>query len=486
MAGLFYDGHMMDNENGADLIGPLEITDLTVDGRGVARHEGRVLFVDNALPGAILFARPRASAGKVPCADAARVLRASPHECAPWCVHAGICGACPLQAFSYEAALEWKRTHVRQCFMRIGKIADPHVLPLVPSPRVRAFRNKMSFAFGNDAHGRCLLGLRQRNGRDIVEVSACGAQHESAMGILAHTRDLVRRLGLPAWTGDGKGRRSGSSGYLRFLVIRIPEYRPDEQPQPSVECITGPDHALQVRGEDGQTREAGDAVRLLGKDLMRLFSLSSFVHGERRHSAALASSERACFILGTGEIQERFGPLHLVAPYNAFLQTNTGAAALLYETVADEAGDVAGKRIWDLYCGVGGIGLFLAAGAGEVHGFEAHPESVTAARKNSAALGFGHCFFYEGPLSKTIKTAPPPDIIVLDPPRAGLEKDVTEALLHLRASRLLYISCDPATQARDIARLAPAWSLIKCRPVDMFPFTPHVENLAVLERTAEI
>ncbi len=467
------------------LLESLTVTDLTVDGGAVARHQGQVVFLDAGLPGDVLSARVVKRVKRVVHAQRERSLHPSPHAVEPWCPHAADCGACSWQHLSPEAALAWKQKHVRETLARIGKVVEPDVSPLVPSPRDRGYRNKMSFAFapGATPDHKTLLGLRRFREQSVVEVTDCGLQTPEVMRMLAGARQMVNDLGLEAWQGRG-------AGYLRFLVVHTPMYEPLGKKQMVVECITGDDHrridAVQEdSGGDGDKKPLSNAdkVRELGQALMRDFGLTGFVHSERRHPADLAQGERRVFLAGSGKYQERFGHLVLTVPHNAFLQTNTDLAALLYAGVAEEAGLTGREVLWDLYSGVGGIALYLADRVKEAHGFEIQAEAVASARKNSERLGHAHCHFHHGALSSSLlANVPRPDVIIADPPRAGIDEPVLKLLLTTPARRLVYVSCDPGTQARDIARLAPAWKMLRGRPYDMFPYTPHMETIVVLDR----
>lgn len=467
-----------------ELLENLIVTDLTIDGKAVARHNGRVVFIDSGLPGEELCAIVTATQKRIVQASAERTLKASPHAVTPWCAHAAECGACSWQHFSAPAAREWKQKHVREVLTRIAAIADPLVFPLEPSPEYREYRNKTAFAFGPapaaDKEKNVLLGLRKAKEHAIVEVEHCGLQAPVVMRLLARVRQLVNSLGLEAY--DGK------TGYLRFLVVHTPKYMPEGKKQLLVECITSGDHEHKTPADDSLCSgllSHAEKIQMLGRALVNEFELHGFVHSERRQRAGVAQGERTIGVLGTEMYQERFGHLLLTVPYNAFLQTNTDAAELLYARVAEEASLSGQEVLWDLYSGVGCAALYLAKDAREVHGFEVQRDAVTAARKNSEEAGYTHCRFHLGELSPaSFSLASPPDIIVADPPRAGFSAELSQALLTSPARKLIYVSCDPGTLARDLARLSPAWSLRHCQPIDMFPYTPHVENIVVLERVA--
>jgi len=468
-----------------DFLENLLVTDLTVEDRGVARHEGMVVFLDRGLPEARVSARITAVKKRVIEAAVTEVIESSPHAIPLWCPHAGACGACLWQHFSPDSALEWKRRHIRESFSRIGKITDIDIAPVQPSPKIREYRNKMTYAFANGPDASLLLGLRQRKEHSIVEVTECGIQPAPAMAIVDYVRKAAKRFGLNALMRTSERH---SKGYLRFLVIHTPEYRPAGEMQVLVECITGINHgdvidaARLPGGEKTSSLTNAEALRLLGEELMEQFRLIGFVHSERRQTSDVAQGERLVGQIGAASYQERFGALTLTVPHNAFLQTNTGAATLLYELIARESQLDGTQTIWDVYSGVGSIALYLAPHAREVHGLEIQADAVIAAQSNSEAQGFAHCSFHQGALTlERSKKLPQPDLIILDPPRGGLESPAVEVLRHSSARRMLYVSCDVGTQARDLAALARQWKPLKSFPVDMFPNTPHVENLVVLE-----
>jgi 23S rRNA (uracil1939-C5)-methyltransferase len=497
----------------SDIIGPLAVSDLSVNGTGIARHEGRVVFLDGGLPGAIVTAAIRSAAKNILYASVVETLAASPHSAAPFCPHAGKCGACALQHFAYEAALAWKREHVRSVLTRIGRTENPDVAELLPSPKRRAWRSKMAYAFapayGAGSAGGLALGLRVGGSKTVVPVTACAAQDTVVMRLSAYVRARAHNLGLPAWEG-GEGirrktarkpygtkhaRSAGSRGYLRSLVVHTPEYAPAGRRQLLVEIISGPEHT--VRGERGPAdagcdphgngHETGlsrsEKVRILGKELTERFGLTGFIHSERARLSDVAEGERKVYATGSEHRLEQYGNITVKAPYDAFLQTNTLCARALFALAAEAAGPAGTQTVWDLYSGVGCIALCLAGAARAVHGVELSAGAVAAARENAVAAGFEQCFFHQGsPCPERMRGLPIPQLIVVDPPRAGLSADVIELLLEVPAERLLYLSCDAPRQARDVALLSPVWRAVKSFPADMFPYTPHVENLLIMER----
>lgn len=445
--------------------------DLAVSGGSVAKHSGLAVFLDQGLPGETLRCRVTESKPRFAKAEVLETLTPSPDETPSFCAFSDRCGGCAWTNLRYEAQLAWKERHVKETLRRIGKVpfdavdgSAPEYLPITPSPRVTGYRNKMEFAFGFE-NGLPALGLRERNSHAVVSVGECPLCSLPVGGILTVVRDWLHKAKLPPL--DGK------SGYLRFLVIRCPDYTPDGVPRCLVECITTPGNAEQAR-----------MVRELGRELMENAGVTGFIHSTRSSAPNVAYGEAVVHSAGETTVTEQFGPLRLEAPAQAFLQANTGAAALLYGHARQYAEQEQAKVIWDIYCGVGGLALSLAGEGVTVRGVESVREAVKFATRN-ATNAPGDVKFQRGD-AKTMETmaeyvTPAPDLVVTDPPRAGMAKELTETLLRIKPPRIIAVSCDAASLARDIALLAPAYSLKSARAVDQFPHTPHVEVVALLE-----
>lgn len=462
-----------------ELLTDLLISDLTVEGAGIARHDGRVLFVKDGLPGAVVSARVVGFRKGIAYAEQEQVQQPSPHARQPWCPHAHECGACALQHMTRQGELAWKQKHVRETLARLGKIQDLPVEDALTSSEERHRRNKMTFAFGTDMGEKGLqLGLRPRRDHDIVEVTECGMQRPESMRLLGLIRERATALGLTSWNSAGAEKAGTSQGYLRFLVVHAPDYSPDGKQQYVIECITGPGHKTKTGG--GRLTN-GEAIQCLGEELMRQFPLTGFIHSERGARSDLAQSEKEIMALGDTWYIEQFGALRLRVPYNAFLQTNTAATKLLYDRIAVEAKLSGSQILWDLYSGIGSIALLLAPTAHMVHGVESNADAVKAARQNANALGIEHCHFHCGEVTpRLLQTLPSPELVIVDPPRSGMTEGVIRELSAVAAPVLIYVSCDVGTQARDLLLLSSAYRPVKSIPVDMFPYSPHIENIVIL------
>jgi 23S rRNA (uracil1939-C5)-methyltransferase len=459
----------------------LVVSDLNVDGSAVAvlspaggrkteagesGARGRVVFVDQGLPGELLLARIHSIKKNICFARKLRTLIPSPHYTEPFCQYFGLCGGCALQNLSYPAQLEFKRQRVRQALARIGgvKVDKPEILP---SPELTAYRNKMEYAFadqgtGNDAP---VLGLRRRGGRETLDMEGCPLQSREAALALGAVRSWSRAGGFSAWK-DGRGA-------LRYLVLREPEYRlPAAQRCAELIC--------------GDSPPGGKDLDFLQGMLAEL-KVSSLLITRRLSGYNVAQGEYSIKRYGLPVLWEKFGGLLLEFPLSGFAQTNTRAAALLYARTAELAALSGEESLWDVYSGSGALALYLGGRCKSVWGAEKDTEAVRAARRNAARLGFSHCVFEAGDAGTLLqRKTGSPDILAVDPPRAGLSPAALAGIKKAAPRKIIYVSCEAATLARDIRRLssgdAPRYGLAGLFLADLFPHTPHVEAVALLVR----
>jgi 23S rRNA (uracil1939-C5)-methyltransferase len=457
------------------------------DGRGLARHEGLAVFVADALPGqrveaTVLAVRARLAEARLDLV-VAEAPDARPAACPHSDPHGGACGGCAWQAMPYARQLAWKERFVLDALQRIGRVPEPPVLPMLPSPSEWGYRNKMEFAFAGQG-ADLSLGLRRRAAHGIVDVTGCLLQTERTMRVVEAVRRAARRGNLAAWSRE-------SGGWWRFLVIREPAAGGC-----LVELIVAPHpdsvrHGLAV-AETVFTDCGADGGGVGGFVLSERAASSDVAYGERTLLCLRPDLERDP---GAAELEEDLGGLRVKLGIGAFFQVNTPAAARLHAEAVRMAAQTAGdpvRTLWDLYCGVGSLGLYLARGLNipVLRGVEQSGRAVRLARRNAAAPGLPavSAGYEEGDVLRRIgKLAArgTPDMAAVDPPRAGLGPGVAAALCRLRPGRLLYVSCDPATLARDAALLtrdSAPYRLAAVRPVDFFPQTPHVECVALFVR----
>ena len=459
---------------GAELICTVE--SLAAGGEAVAKPGGRVVFIDHGLPGEELRVRITQAKKNLFRAELIERLSDGPDRIAPPCPHAGRCGGCQWQHLSYPGQLTWKRRLVVDTLSRLGglgKEAERLVEEAIPSPSSLHYRNKMEFHFRNVPEGRVLLGLMERQSHRVLEPTSCllmdDPQPGMAMQVLGSVRNLVGKGGLPAWNP-----RQGK-GFWRFLVLRFFH----EPGNCAAHFITAP-HAKGKRVLGAVARE------LLGQ----YPGLDKVAHSIRSHPAQVAYGHgRVRCWDREGECEpvqhESLLGLTVGVPMNGFMQVNTAAAELLFTTGLDWVREGEASLVQDLYCGCGALTMALgkAFPNAEVQGYELSREAVDAARANARANGVGNVSFRTGDVLASLpRESRNPDLVVVDPPRRGMEPELVELLLKQQPAHILAISCDPATLARDVKRLSAGYTLAKARPVDLFPQTSHVETISLLER----
>ena len=471
----------------------LDLHGLSPDGRTVGRSEdGMTVFVRGGLPGQRVRVRLSAVKKRMAEAELEAVRHPSPDERPAPCPHAGTCGGCPWQSLPYERQLAWKTRIVQDALCRLGKLHLPEGVlspALVPDRAGEwGYRNKMEFAFAAKEDGSTVLGLKARASGAVTEVTHCLLQTPRTMRVLAALRTLVQEQHLHAAPQQRQNdlkkraafRDQGPDDILRFAVIREPR-----DGGCLVELITLP------------CPHKAAALRRVGTSLMEAdLGVTGFVHSVRMHPANVAYGEQTMFTLGEARLSET---LHLQGrdvtfrlDHNSFCQVNTPAAELLYNTAADLAARLFspcddtlwGRECWDIYCGAGGLALTMAPHFRRVFGLETVPQAVTLAAENAEQAGLGRqCRFESGDaarLERCFRERGTPDLLVTDPPRAGMDERTVQAILKHRPPRLVLVSCNSATLARDLARLSQTYTVRAVQPVDLFPQTPHVETVAVL------
>ena len=444
----------------------LAIDKLAFGGQALGRVGGCVVFVEHALPGQRLRVRITRKKANFAEAQVVQLLAQSPAYAPPFCRHFGVCGGCHWQDLAYGEQLHWKREQVQESLRHLGGLTPEQVLPTAASPHTRYYRNKMEFTFG-PGPGGCSLGLHLQGSRDrIFDLQECFLQSPQTGAFVKKVRSLCRQSGLPAY--NPKTRR----GFWRFLVLR--------ESKSTAQMLA---HLI--------TTDQGDpaAVAALAAALTSTFpAITTLVHSLSRTRAQVASGADSRTLLGPGYIEEELGGLRLRISAHSFLQTNTAAAAGLYDAVRRFGGFRGSETVWDLYCGAGSIALYLARQVRRVVGFELVPEAVNDAYSNSRLNGVDNCSFLAGDLKERLKEAlgsgslPRPEVVITDPPRSGMHHQVVHALKELAPGRIIYVSCNPATLARDLALLGDHYEIATVQPFDLFPHTAHIECVARLER----
>ena len=433
----------------------LTIDSLAHGGNGVARRDGYVVFVAGAVPGD----RVRAVVGKAKRAYAeartVEVLQPSPDRIPPLAHHPGA----PWQVLPYERQLEVKASQVREALERIGRLEGFELEPIVPAVDQWRYRNKLEFSFGTGSGGELVCGFHAPGRWDeIVPMDDCLLASERVDEVRREVLAWARGQGLSAW--DRREQR----GLLRNLVVR--EGRRTGELQ--VRLVTSPGRL--------DTDSLAEAVACDG-----LF----WTQQEQLGESTLGGE--TVLLTGTPQLRERIRGLDFLVSPEAFFQTNTEMAERLYEVAAEMARLRGHERVFDLYCGIGTIGLTLAARAREVVGVEIVEPAVADAIENARINDVLNARFYAGDIRLAmrdlVEQAGRPDVAVVDPPRAGLSQKVVRRILEAQPARIVYVSCNPTTLAPNAAQMVEAgYRLERVRPVDMFPQTPHIECVALLER----
>jgi 23S rRNA (uracil1939-C5)-methyltransferase len=427
----------------------LEIESLAYGGKGIARRDGYVVFVSGALPGDRVRAEvTRAKRGYAE-ARATEIVSPSPDRVPERCDHGGgPCPGAPWQALPYEEQLRHKQQQVDDALTRLGGLSGYELEPIEPAVEQWRYRNKLEYSFG-ERDGELTLGYHARGRWDqVVDAEDCLLASEENNAARNEVRAWARAQGLPAYD-SGAG-----SGVLRNLVVR--EGR---------------------RTGQLQTRLVTSAEEIPRPPV----DLHTIVEG------AGSGTDGPTGALGREHLEEELCGLRFRISHSAFFQTNTEMAERLYGIAAEMAALEADERLYDLFCGIGTLGLTIARRAGEVWGIELVPEAVADAEENARLNQIENAQFRVGDARKLIRPlveeAGRPDVVVVDPPRAGLSKKVVRRLIECEARRIVYVSCNPTTLAPNAAQLTEAdYRLRRVRPVDMFPQTPHIECVASLER----
>jgi 23S rRNA (uracil1939-C5)-methyltransferase len=446
-------------DRGAEL--DLSIDSLAHGGAGVARTEGYVLFVQGAVPGDRVRAVVTKTKRDYGEARTLEVIEPGPDRVEPRAPHPGA----SWQVMSYERQLAEKESQVRDALARIGRFDDPPVEPIVPAVSQWRYRNKLEYSFGSGPGGELVLGFH-RPGRwnEIDDVTEDVLASERVDEVRERARAWLREEGLSTYD------RRDQAGFLRNLVVR--EGRRTGQLQ--ARLVTS----------DGDFR-AEELAAAVGADSV-LWTRSAGVAETTREG-------HTRLLRGPGPIDEELEVLgdrlrFRISP-EAFFQTNTEMAERLYGTAVEMAGLTGRERVFDLYCGIGTIAIALSLAAGEVWGVEVVERAVADAGENARLNGVDNARFFAGDvrtaLRPLVEKAGKPEVVVVDPPRAGLSQKVVRRILETEAQRIVYVSCNPTTLAPNARQMADAgYELVRVRPIDMFPQTPHIESVALLERPA--
>ena len=452
------------------------VEDYAAEGKSIARVDGKVIFIENAIPGDVV--EIRLSKNKKDWAEGhiTAFQRYSADRIEPFCPHFGVCGGCRWQMLPYSLQLKYKQQQVEEVLKRIGKVALPTVDPIVGAPETTLYRNKIEYTFSNRrfllpkelgdpsvSPQQNVAGFHARGLFDkVVDIDTCFLQEEPTNRLRRLVRDFGLAHELPFY--DIKEHR----GWLRNLQVRI--------------CTTGEVMANLVVGyaDEEQTR------RLSGQMLQQIPELTTLlVTVNAKWNDSITGLEPQV-IYGHGYVIEQLEDFRFKIGPQSFFQTNTRQGEQLYR-ISREYAELTGKEtVYDLYCGTGSIGIFVSRQAARIVGVEVVEAAVDDARENAALNGIAHARFFAGDVvdvcrDEFFEQQGRPDVIITDPPRAGMHQGLVNKILDMAAPTVVYVSCNPATQARDLHLLDAKYAVTRVQPVDMFPHTHHIENIVQLK-----
>ncbi len=460
------------------------IESLAFGGLGVAHYDGFTLFIKRALPYQKVAARLTRIKKNYAEAKVVDVLEHSTAEVEPKCSHFGVCGGCLFQNLDYREQLTQKQNQIRETLEHIGGFADVEILPIIPSHSLFHYRNKMEFSFSDrrwltkeeiestePLDKDFALGLHIPGVYDkVLDINGCFLLSERSNQVVKLIRDYAINSELKPYT------TKDHTGFWRFLVIRESK----KLDQMMVNIVTA-------------DAENGDKViKKLAYFLVEQFPfITTVVHNINRKKAQIAFGDEERILIGPGYIEEMLGTKKYRISANSFFQTNTLQAERLYQLVAEWGDFRESDIVYDLYSGIGSIAIFIADLVERVLGMEVVPEAVYDASINSKLNNIDNCEFILGDLKEIIKNPAlfmrkyrQPDVVIIDPPRSGMHPKLPVKILQLKPRKIIYVSCNPSTLARDLKMICEGpYRISKVQPIDMFPHTAHCETVVLLEQS---
>ena len=466
----------MKKKNKNIILENIAVTDYAAEGKALARHDGKVIFIAGAVPGDtadILLTKNKKdwAEGRV-----LKITTPAPDRVIPFCSHFGICGGCKWQMLPYEKQLQYKQQEAEQNLKRIGKVDLPELMPIIGSADTIHYRNKLEFTFSNKRfltndeigseavvqQGGALGFHVPRIFDKVIDIHECYLMDDVNNKIRNTIRDFAKQHGFAFY--DIREH----TGWLRNIIIRY--------------CNTGELMVnICINHEDEANR-----ILLFDHLLQQVPSITTLLYTiNPKWNDSIYDLEPQVYS-GKGTITEKLGDFEFIISPKSFFQTNTKQAERLYSVALDFAGLTGNEIVYDLYCGTGSIGIFVSKKAKKIIGVEVIEDAIEDAKKNAAANHIEHAHFFAGDVIKICNDDffaqhGRPDVIITDPPRVGMHEKLVIKLLEIAAPKIVYVSCNTATQARDINLLSEKYSVEKIQPVDMFPHTHHIECVVLLK-----
>jgi tRNA (uracil-5-)-methyltransferase len=442
---------------------PLTIKRLGINGEGVGYFKKQVVFVPGALPGEEVVVEATKINPKFAEAKIKKIRIKSPHRVQPLCPVYDQCGGCQLQHLHYDQQLKEKRDIVIQSLERHTKLAIDNldIRETIGMEDPWGYRNKSSFQVGQK-DGKVLAGLYGINSHQLINIDQCAVQHSQTNEATSKVKQILEELRIPIY--NEKSRK----GIIRTIVTRVGVQTGELQ----IVLITS-------------QKEIPKIEIIIEEIQKRLPNVKSLVQNINGQKTSLIFGEETVPLAGEEFIQETLGDLQFELSARTFFQLNPVQTIKLYNEVKKAAALTGSEKVVDAYCGVGTIGLWLANQAGEVRGMDVIPESIEDAKKNAKHHGFTNTKYVPGKaeevLPKWVKKGWKPDVVVVDPPRTGLDGQLLQTILQVKPEKLIYVSCNPSTLAKDIQTLSSKYEVKYIQPVDMFPQTAHVECCALIK-----
>jgi len=449
----------------------LDIIDLAFGGKGLAKPDGFPVFVDRCVPGDRVFVKIFKKKKSWAEGRLINIITPSPLRQEARCEYNRFCGGCKWQQLPYERQLEYKKRHVVESLAHIGRLKDVRVTDVVPSDHVYEYRNKMEFScssmrwlmpeeLADESIKKGFgIGLHVPGTFDkVIDIHNCHIMPALGNDILETIRAFVGESGLAAY------HLRRHEGFWRFVMLRHSVARD----QWMVNLVT--------------SEKKPEVIDALGKQLVEKFSqISCIVNNITDARSGVSTGKEEILIHGEDHLIEKLGGYQFKISANSFFQTNTRACEKLYTKVSEYAGLDGSQTVLDLYSGTGTIPIWLSGQAKKIYGIEIVHSAVVDARENVRLNGIDNCTFLEGDIKDVFKQVPEkPDVIIIDPPRVGMHKDVVGHVLAHSPGKIVYVSCNPATLARDLEMLSSRYAVLEVTPVDMFPHTYHIESVALL------
>jgi tRNA (uracil-5-)-methyltransferase len=441
---------------------PLTIKRIGINGEGVGYFKKQVVFVPGALPGEEVVVEATKVEKNYAEARVKKIRKKSPHRIQPRCPVYEQCGGCQLQHLDYEAQLEAKRDIVIQAFERHfhKPLEESKIRKTIGMDNPWHYRNKSQFQVGKEKE-KVIAGLYSLNSHRLIDIHACLIQHESTTRITNMVKMILQDLNISIYN------ERKQTGVIRTIVVRVGFHTGDVQ----VVLVTA-------------TKDIPRKELLISEIKRRLPEVKSIVQNINGQKTSLIFGDETSLLEGEAYIQEVLGDLSFELSARAFFQLNPIQTLKLYKEVKKAAALTGKEKIVDAYCGVGAIGLWLAKEAKEVRGMDITPEAIEDAKKNAAKHGFTNTMYVVGKAEQWLpawaKEGWKPDVIIVDPPRTGCDRKLLETILKVKPKKIIYVSCNPSTLAKDLDFLTKQYNINYIQPVDMFPHTAHVECVVKL------